>query len=115
MGLWTAIAFMILMAFLTLNSTYLYLKAKDLIPGQPESLFEIGYILFKRYAIFAISSILAIYSLGLCMVYFIIFGETMGKITGSLAYGLDVDISTLTGSAYFFTHRVPYILGLATL
>jgi len=115
MGLWTACGFMGCMALLTTNSTWLYLKCKDLIPGKPESLFEIGYILFKRNAIFGISFILALYSLGLCMVYFIIFGETMGRIVGSLSYGLDKDIDTLTGSAHFFTHRTPFIIGLAVL
>lgn len=78
-------------------------------------MFEIGYVLYKRAAIFGISFILALYSFGLCMVYFIIFGETMGKITGAFAYGLQVDVDTLTGSAHFFTHRVPFIIGLGVL
>jgi len=54
------------------------MKAKDLIPGKPESLYEIGYILFKRKAIFAISGIMMLNAFGMCMVYFIIFGKTMG-------------------------------------
>jgi len=55
-----------------------------LIPGKPESLYEIGYMLFKRSSIFIISACLAINSLGLCMVYFIIFGKTSGSIVYSL-------------------------------
>ena len=115
MGLWTAIVFLACMAALSTNSTWLYLKAKDFIPGKPESMFEIGYVLYKRSAIFFISFILSIYAFGLCMVYFIIFGKTMGKIVASIAFGLDVDIETLEGSRYFFSHRTPYIVGLAVL
>ena len=89
MGIWTAMAFMLAMGALTSNSTWLYLKCKDLIPGKPESMFEIGYVLFKRNAIFGVSFILAIYSFGLCMVYFIIFGQTMGSITGAFVYGTE--------------------------
>jgi hypothetical protein len=35
----------------------LYLKTKDLIPDQPESLFEIGYMCMGRKAIFMIATI----------------------------------------------------------
>lgn len=115
MGIWTAMAFMAAMGCLTTNSTWLYLKCKDLIPGKPESMFEIGYVLFKRNAIFGISFILALYSFGLCMVYFIIFGQTMGSLAGAAFYGTEQNVDDLTGSGYFFTHRVPYIVGLAVL
>jgi hypothetical protein len=36
---------MLAMALSTINSSMLYLKAKDLTPGKPESLYELGYIL----------------------------------------------------------------------
>ena len=84
LGLWPGSLCMISMAVLTVNSTWLYIKTKDLIPGKPESLYEIGYMLFKRSSIFLISACLAINSLGLCMVYFIIFGKTFGTICSSL-------------------------------
>jgi amino acid permease len=84
LGMFPGAIFMITMGLLTINSSWLYIKSKDLIPGKPESLYEIGYMLFKRSSIFIISACLAINSLGLCMVYFIIFGKTSGSIVYSL-------------------------------
>jgi len=88
------------MAISTINSSMLYLKAKDLTPGKPESLYELGYILLKRPSIFIISCILAINSLGLCMVYFIIFGNTLGGIVASLS-GEEGKIDTDFGGEVF--------------
>lgn len=58
----------------------MYLATKDLIPGKPESLFEIGYMLFKRASIFFVSAIITINGFGLCMVYFITFGGIVESI-----------------------------------
>jgi len=68
-----------------------------LIPGKPESLYEIGYILFQRKAIFMISGILVLNSLGMVMVYFIIFGKTMGGIYGAIFIGVEANIENLSG------------------
>lgn len=96
LGLVPGLIFMSFMAAQTINSVWLYMRAKDLVPGNPESLYELGYILFQRKAIFMISGILALNSLGMVMVYFIIFGKTMGGIYGTVF--LDVEnIETLTG------------------
>lgn len=80
MGFWAAAAILIFAAFQELNSTQLYLGSKDLIPGKPESLYEIGFMLYKRASIFFISAIIAINGFGLCMVYFITFGEIVESI-----------------------------------
>lgn len=103
LGFPAALALMIAMAISTINSSILYLKAKDLTPGKPESLYELGYILLKRSSIFMISAILVINSLGLCMVYFIIFGNTMGNIIASLN-GTDgeVIITTISGPVFIY-------------
>ena len=53
----------------------LNLKAKDLVMGKPESLHELGYAILERQSIFTISGIL-----GLVMVYFIVFSETMASV-----------------------------------
>lgn len=76
---------MLIMSILTVNSTWLYVKSMGLVQGKPESIFEIGYILFKRNSIFAFAFILFANSFGICMVYFIIFGSTMGSLVGSFA------------------------------
>ena len=52
------------------------MKAKDLTPGKPESLYEIGYILYGRFSIFMISSILVFNAFGMCMIYFNLFATT---------------------------------------
>jgi len=58
----------------------LYLKTKDLIPDQPESLFEIGYMVMGRKAIFIIATIQVINALGLMMIYFVVFGDTSAQL-----------------------------------
>lgn len=77
---------MLIMGVLTINSSWLYMKAMMLVPGKPESIFEIGYILFKRKSIFAFSAVLFSNTFGICMVYFIIFGKTLGSFVSSFAY-----------------------------
>ena len=84
LGIVPASIFMVVMGILTVNSCWLYMKAMCLVPGKPESIFEIGYILFKRNSIFAFSGILFANSFGICMVYFIIFGSTLGSFVGSI-------------------------------
>ena len=55
-----------------------------MIPGKPESIFEIGYMLFKRRSIFVLCIVLWALAVGMTMVYFIIFGNTCGSIVGSV-------------------------------
>ena len=85
LGIYPAIAMMIVMAGLTINSSVLYLKAKDLTPGKPESIYELGYILMRRASIFTISGILTLNGLGMCMIYFMIFGNTIGSIVAGIS------------------------------
>ena len=112
LGFYAFIFLMIAMGLSTINSSILYLKAKDLTPGKPESLYELGYILFKRKSIFAISLILFINSFGLVMVYFMIFGNTIGSILGSTVGGVKSVDTTISGE-YFLYQRTLYILILA--
>ena len=55
----------------------LYLAAIDYMPGKPESLFEAGYVLFKRASIFAICFVVWFNSFGLMIIYFILFAKTL--------------------------------------
>ena len=70
----TVVCILIIVA--TNETIRLYLAAKDRIPDMPESLYEIGYMLFGRAAIIFIAATLAVTSLGVCMIYFITFGDT---------------------------------------
>ena len=62
----------------TIFSIDLYLAAKDLIPDKPESYYEIGYMVIGRGSIFLVGFIQFINSLGLLLLYFIVFGDTTG-------------------------------------
>ena len=111
LGLWISIGSMVLVAIQTLNSIWIYLKAKDLIPAKPESLYELGYILLGRKSIFFISVCLTLNSLGLCMVYFIIFANTMKSICEDVGGITDQD----TGFKYLLAIKQSWILFLGLL
>ena len=56
----------------------MYLYVKDVVPENPDSLYEIGYMILGRKSIFILASIFIINAFGLCMIYFIVFGDTAG-------------------------------------
>lgn len=112
LGIYPALAIMVVMACLTVNSSVLYLKAKDLTPGKPESIYELGYILMKRASIFIISGILTLNGLGMCMIYFMIFGNTIGSIVAGINNFEGQPDTFITGSTFIY-QRTIYILVLA--
>ena len=65
-------------------SVFIYLRVKDLIPDKPESLYEIGYMVLGRSAIFYVAVIQFINSFGLMLVYFIVFGDTAGQLFANI-------------------------------
>ena len=72
--------------FVTHLSSHMYLSVKDLVPDKPESLYELGYMILGRGSIFFLCSIFLINSFGLCMLYFIVFGDTFGSFIASFYY-----------------------------
>jgi hypothetical protein len=56
-GIPLAIVFNIVAVIMTTVSVHIYLWAKDAIPDKPQSLFEIGYFVIERKAIFMVSII----------------------------------------------------------
>lgn len=68
-----------------LYSCQLYIQAKDLVSKgngiKVESMYEIGFILFKRRMIYIIAGIICLASTGLMMVYFIVFGDIFASIS----------------------------------
>ena len=56
-GIPIAIVFNIVAVIMTTVSVHIYLWAKDAIPDKPQSLFEIGYFVIERKAIFLVSVI----------------------------------------------------------
>ena len=101
-GLFIGVTLIVLMAIQTVFSVRLYLAAKDFLPGNPESLFEIGYILFKRSSIFYICIIIILNSSGLMLIYFIVFGDTLSSLVKNLNDSVD--------DTNFFGQRKAYVI-----
>lgn len=108
LGIPTAIVLNILVVIATIYTVSLYLGIKDAVPGQPESLYEIGYMLIGRKSIFIIGGILFVNSLGACMIYFITFGDTMGQLVATFFDGASLD-------SEWYCSRYFYVLILAAL
>ena len=85
LGIPVALTLNILVIFSVIYSAKLFLAIKDACPDKPESLFEIGYMILGRPSIFIQAAILIVNSMGLCMVYFIVFGDTTGQLVASIA------------------------------
>ena len=101
LGIPLAIFLNILVVIATIYGVSLYLGVKDAVPDNPESLFELGFMLVGRKSIFIIGIILIINSLGLCLIYFITFGDTMGQLVASFVDGASLG-SDWYCSRYFF-------------
>ena len=109
LGLYLGTVVNLLVILQQLNSTWLYAKSKDLIPGKPESLYEIGYMTYRRASIFFISFILAIQTLGITMVYFILFADTLASFIQDIFSIPD----SATGFEGFIIKRVFWIIILS--
>ena len=64
-----------------------YIAIKDAVPGQPESLYELGFMIQGRKTIFFVASAYICYCLGGCIIYFMTFGDTMGQLVASVTGG----------------------------
>jgi len=62
----------LIMIGFTLFSVYLYLLSKDLT-NDKQSFTEIGYIAWGRLSVFVVNFLIFFNSIGVCMVYFIVF------------------------------------------
>jgi len=85
LGLVTGISLNILVLIMTVYSGILYLALRELIPGKPNSLYEIGFMLQGRKSIFIIAAVTFVVSSGLMLIYFIVFGQTCAQLVGALA------------------------------
>ena len=83
LGLPLAMFLQVLIIIVTHSSSNLYLWIKDIVPGSPESLYEIGYMIVGRNSIFLLGSVFFLNSVGMCMIYFMVFGDTTGQLAAS--------------------------------
>ena len=107
LGLPLAIFLQVLVIGATHLSSYMYLNLRDIVPDRPDSLYEIGYMILGRPSIFVLSSIMIINSFGLCMIYFIVFGDTFVQLVGSFT-GEELD-------EVWYTSRWCYSVPLAVV
>ena len=90
LGLTLGVLTISLTAFVAWMAVLLMMKAKDLSPRHYESLYELGYLLMGRTAIFAICGVILMQAMGVLMVYFIIFGDTMSEVFTQMVTGPDI-------------------------
>ena len=90
LGLALGVFTIVVTAFVSWMAVVLMMKAKDLSPRHYESLYELGYLLMGRSAIFAICSVVLVQAVGLIMVYYIIFADTMSEVFTQMVTGPDI-------------------------
>ena len=83
LGLPLAMFLQVVVIIVTHSSSNLYLWIKDIVPDSPTSLYEIGYMIVGRASIFLLGSVFFLNSVGLCMIYFMVFGDTGGQLAAS--------------------------------
>lgn len=108
LGIPLAVFLQILVMFATHWSSSLYLNLREIIPDKPDSLYEIGYMVLGRSSIFVLASIFIINALGLCMIYFIVFGDTFAQLVASFT-------TTQSLGSVWWTSRWCYSVPLAAL
>jgi len=96
--------------FLTHISSRLYLNLRDLVPDKPDSLYEIGYMTIGRGSIFFIASVFMFNAVGLCVLYFIIFGDT-----GAILVASFFDDPEIHYGSDWYTSRYTYSIPLAII
>ena len=108
LGLPLAMFLQVLVIILTHTSSNMYLYVKDIVPDHPDSLYEIGYMIVGRASIFGLGSVFFLNSVGLCMIYFIVFGDTAGQLVASFTDNEELD-------SIWYTSRWFYDIILAAL
>lgn len=91
-------------------SSNLYLKAREMCPDSPQSMYEQGFVLMGRPSIFLISFLTFVQSFGLIVIFFQIFGGTMAQFMTNIIWP-DVPAD----EANFGMTKTCWVLALAVL
>ena len=83
------------------------------MPGQPNSLYEIGFALLGRKAIFVNSFVNLVMSFGLMMIYLIVLSETLAKDVGAF-FGLQFG-ETWCSSKPTYVLLIAFMLGYVVI
>lgn len=89
-------------------SCVLFLRAREVCPDSPQSMFEMAFLILGRASIFIISGGLFIQSFGLIIIFFNVFGATASSFYSNLA-GASLDEPGMMETP------LPWIVGLAVL
>jgi len=103
-GIFTNLVF----CFITAMSGLIFLKLRENIPGKPNSLFEIGYMLQGRKSIFLVAGTQIFFSFGLMIIYFIVFGDTAAQVVGGFT-------NTLLGESWYCSRWFYVVIVAAAL
>ena len=109
-GFYLAILFSIFASAQVILCSVLFLKARDLCPEKPSSMFELGFITLGRSSIFWICFIILVNSFGLLIIFFNVFGDTT-KDAMTQVFWSDVSDE----DANFGMKRACWVISLAVL
>lgn len=94
LGLPLGIALNVVVVYLSYESGMMYMALRNILPNKPDSLYEIGFELLGRRAIFLNAFVNFVMSTGLMLIYLIVISATLAQATGNF-FGLAV------GDAWF--------------
>ena len=107
LGIPICIALNFAVIFVTHITSRIYLAISELVPDNPDSLYEIGYMCYGRGSIFFLSSVFLFNAVGLCLIYFISFGDTGATLVASFS---DYDYDDI-----WYTSRWTYAVPLGVI
>ena len=79
-GFINGLIFLFFMALASYFSNMMYLRVKNLTPGQFESIYEISYYLLGRPFIFFVNSLVLCTTIASMLLYYIFLGETISHL-----------------------------------
>lgn len=94
-------------------SCMLYLKAKNICPENPTSMFELSFLIFGRYSIYWIAFPILINSFMMPIIYFNVFSEIMKGLIVSMTVGREG--GPLMPEEVIWTSRAFWVLALGLL
>lgn len=92
LGIPLGVAMVIGLAMQAAHGSIMLIKASKMIPDRPESFYEVGFMLYRRFSIFYISFIMFVNSFGLIVVYFIVFGDISISLHKAITNDEDEDL-----------------------
>ena len=85
-GFYLTIAFGFMASVQVVLSSILFLRAREMCPDHPQSMFEIGFLLLGRVSIFWICTVILVNSFGLLIIFFNTFGNICANVVKTLIW-----------------------------